>query len=190
MEDREEEDERDREQREELGLVEEQLTEEQSVWEQGRTRKKDKERKEKARSLGSIGSRSKKRAEAKEGAPPKRIKHELLGEDWGEAPTTNTRELQPTPPSPPTIAEGSLAMEHSSVEEGAVDHPKPTILVATKGVEEGGGFATTATYLDRVATLTQQSMKTCLAFALAGGRVENLQDSNDSVQSMSDDRLE
>ena len=97
MEDREEEDERDREQREELGLVEEQLTEEQSVWEQGRTRKKDKERKEKARSLGSIWSRSKKRAEAKEGAPPKRIKHELLREDWGEAPTTNTGELQPPP---------------------------------------------------------------------------------------------
>ena len=98
--------------------MEEKLTEEQSVWEQGRTRKKDKERKEKARSLGSIGSRGKKRAEAKEGAPPKRIKHELLGEDWGEAPTTNTWELQPPQSSPLTITGESLAMKHSSVEEG------------------------------------------------------------------------
>ena len=37
--------------------------------------------------------------------------------------------------------------------------------------------------------LPQQSMKTYLASALAGGRVKNLQDSNESVQSMSDDRF-
>ena len=103
-----------------MKLVEEELTREQSVWEQRRTNTKDKERRDIVKNLGSLNTRSMKRIEdirEKKGAPPKRMRYGLLEEDWGEAPTTITGELSP-PPAPP-LKSGSQAMEQSMVGQEA-----------------------------------------------------------------------
>ena len=147
VEDKDEEEEREQRTSLEQDRLEEELSKEQTEWEKDKTRSRDKERRQKAMKIGNKGATVKgaKRTQKTEGskaAPSsKRRKYALLGEDWGELPSSNITGEQPNQErSLNDLVLGSSSEGQNGGEPPPPPPPPPSTTAVVE--EDGGGFDT------------------------------------------------